>query len=122
MIKTVLVFNFEGGRLIAKGMKILLGVTEMLYILSVVVVTWALSFVKTHRTIHLKLAHFISCIAYFNKVYKKKIWTMDWQTQSLTLKQKPSKLRVKSHKALSTLNTHVNLYICKSLSLCYLVL
>lgn len=97
MIKTVLVFNFDGGRLIAKGMKILLGVTEMLYILSVVVVTWALSFVKTHRTIHLKLAHFISCIAYFNKVYKKKIWAMDWQT-------------------------HVNLYICKSLSLCYLVL
>lgn len=47
---------------------------------------------------------------------------MDWQTQSLILKQKPSKLRVKSHKALSTLNTHVNLYICKSLSLCYLVL
>lgn len=56
------------GEFIAKGKKVLFGVTEMFYILFVVIVTGAYSFVKTHETIYFKWAHCIAQIAYFSEV------------------------------------------------------
>lgn len=45
--------------MVARGLRILFGVTEMLYFLFLVVVTWAYSLVKTDRTIHLRVGVFL---------------------------------------------------------------
>lgn len=67
MMKIISVFT-SMGEFIAKGKKVLFGVTEMFYILFVVIVTGAYSFVKTHETIYFKWAHCIAQIAYFSEV------------------------------------------------------
>lgn len=54
--------------MIASVTKILFGVTEILFILFVVMATWAYSFVKS-QNYTLKSGHIIICIAYFNKVF-----------------------------------------------------
>lgn len=66
MMKIISVFT-SMGEFTAKGKKVLSGVIEMFYILFVVIITGAYSFVKTHGTIYFKWACCIAQIAYFNE-------------------------------------------------------
>lgn len=63
-----------GGGWLQKGIRELIKVTEMYYIMSTVAVTWLYTFVKTHQIVHLKLVSFIVCKLYLNRTdYKKKV-------------------------------------------------